>query len=141
MVNISSVAGKVGVPMRTAYCAAKHGLVGYGDSLRAECAMHGLRLLTVAPGSVRTDVSRNALNGDGSRRGTSDKAIDQGLEPDGVAARILEALEKGEREIVIADGMEAGLPGLRAENSDQAFDLMDRMVRDGYAKRMASSER
>ncbi|WP_246449764.1 SDR family NAD(P)-dependent oxidoreductase [Novosphingopyxis iocasae] len=136
IVNISSVAGKVGVPMRTAYCAAKHGLVGYGDALRAECAQHGLHLLTVAPGSVRTDVSRNALAGDGSRRGVSDKAIDQGLEPSAVAQRILEALNKGEREIVIADGMEAGLPGMRAESPDQVFDLMDRMVREGYARRM-----
>ena len=136
IVNISSVAGKVGVPMRTAYCAAKHGLVGYGDALRAECAQHGLHLLTVAPGSVRTDVSRNALAGDGSRRGVSDKAIDEGLEPAEVADRILDALREGEREIVIADGMEAGLPGMRAESPDQVFDLMDRMVREGYAKRM-----
>ena len=137
VVNISSVAGKVGVPMRTGYCAAKHGLVGYGDSLRAECGVHGLNLLTVAPGSVRTDVSRNALDSGGLRRGVSDKAIEEGMEPDAVAARIVEALVKGEREIVIADGMEAGLPGLRAESPDQAFDLMDRLVRDGYAKRMA----
>ena len=36
LVFISSVAGKVGVPMRTAYCAAKHGLIGYADALRAE---------------------------------------------------------------------------------------------------------
>lgn len=137
IVNISSVAGKVGVPMRTAYCAAKHGLVGYGDALRAEGAMYGLNLLTVAPGSVRTDVSRNALNADGSRRGVSDKAIDEGLEPDFVAASILEAMEKGTREIVIADGMESGLPNLRATSPDQVFDLMERLVSEGYAKRMA----
>ena len=141
IVNISSVAGKVGVPMRTAYCAAKHGLIGYGDALRAECAMHGLHLLTVAPGSVRTDVSRNALDGDGMARGVSDKAIDRGLEPEAVAARILEALEQDEREIVIARGMEEGLPGLRAESPEQAFDLMDRMVREGYAQQMDSGER
>ena len=36
LVMISSVAGKAGVPLRTAYCAAKHGLVGYSDALRAE---------------------------------------------------------------------------------------------------------
>ena len=136
IVNISSVAGKVGVPMRTAYCAAKHGLVGYGDALRAECAIHGLHVLTVAPGSVRTNVSRNALSADGTKRGVSDRAIDQGLEPDAVAERILQALAQDEREIVIADGMEAGLPGLRAENPEQAFDLMARLVSEGYAKRM-----
>ncbi|WP_420605967.1 SDR family NAD(P)-dependent oxidoreductase [Novosphingopyxis sp.] len=139
VVNISSVAGKIGVPMRTAYCAAKHGLIGYGDALRAECAMHGLSLLTVAPGSVRTNVSRNALSGNGSRRGVSDKAIDEGLEPDAVAARIVEALEKGEREIVIADGREAELPSLRATSPDRVFDLMARLVSEGYAQRMEAS--
>ena len=54
-------------------------------------------------------------------------------------ADIIEALQKGEREIVIADGMEAGLPSMRAESPDQVFDLMDRMVREGYAKRMDGS--
>jgi short-subunit dehydrogenase len=36
IVMISSVAGKAGIPMRTAYCAAKHGLIGYADALRSE---------------------------------------------------------------------------------------------------------
>ena len=36
---ISSIAGKVGVPMRTAYCAAKFGLAGYADALRAELSL------------------------------------------------------------------------------------------------------
>ncbi|RZO66303.1 MAG: SDR family NAD(P)-dependent oxidoreductase, partial [Parvularculaceae bacterium] len=36
IVAISSVAGRIGVPLRTAYCAAKHGLIGYMDALRTE---------------------------------------------------------------------------------------------------------
>ena len=39
---ISSIAGKVGVPMRTAYCAAKFGLAGYADALRAELSINGV---------------------------------------------------------------------------------------------------
>ena len=39
---ISSIAGKVGVPMRTAFCAAKFGVSGYADALRAETALLGL---------------------------------------------------------------------------------------------------
>ena len=65
LVFISSIAGKVGVPMRTAYCAAKHGLVGYADALRAELSQTGIGVHVVAPGSVATDVSRNALTGEG----------------------------------------------------------------------------
>ncbi len=54
IVGISSVAGRAGVPLRTAYCAAKHGLIGYLDALRAETEVHyGLKVHTVLPGSIR----------------------------------------------------------------------------------------
>ena len=56
IVAISSVAGIAGVPMRSAYCAAKHGLIGYHDALRAENEHLGIKVLVVAPGSVRTNV-------------------------------------------------------------------------------------
>ena len=61
LVFISSIAGKVGVPMRTAYCAAKFGLIGYADALRAELSQQGVEVHVVCPGSVATEVSRNAL--------------------------------------------------------------------------------
>src|SRR3546814_11959483 len=56
IVAISSVAGMAGIPVRSAYCAAKHGLIGYHDSVRAENEHLGLKVLVVAPGSVRTNV-------------------------------------------------------------------------------------
>jgi short-subunit dehydrogenase len=139
IVMISSVAGKAGVPLRTAYCAAKHGLIGYADALRAEMAGQGLGVLVVAPGSVRTDVSRNALAGDGTRRGVSDNAIDNGIDPDVVAQTIWQALADGKREIVIAEGMEAQLPVLRGSNPEQLFDMMAAMVAAGYAQKLSAS--
>jgi dehydrogenase/reductase SDR family member 7B len=36
IVAVSSVVGKLGTPMRTGYCAAKHAMIGYFDALRAE---------------------------------------------------------------------------------------------------------
>ena len=136
LVMISSVAGKAGVPMRTAYCAAKHGLVGYADALRSEIAGQGVQVLVVAPGSVKTNVSRNALNADGSVRGTSDAAIDNGIDPDEVARRIWDAVATGTREMVIADGMEANIPMLRASDPEKLFDMMEAMVASGYAQKM-----
>jgi dehydrogenase/reductase SDR family member 7B len=138
LIMISSVAGKVGVPMRTAYCAAKHGLIGYADALRAEMAGQGVKVLVVAPGSVRTNVSRNALSGDSSARGVSDKAIDNGIDPDVVARMIWDALAAGKREIVIAEGVEAQMPVLRASDPDKLFDTMEAMVAAGYAAKMAA---
>jgi dehydrogenase/reductase SDR family member 7B len=138
LIMISSVAGKAGVPMRTAYCAAKHGLIGYSDALRTEVAGQGVKVLVVAPGSVRTNVSRNALSADGSTRGASDAAIDNGIDPDEVAKLIWEAVASGKREIVIAEGMEANIPVLRAQDPEKLFDMMEAMVASGYARKMAA---
>jgi dehydrogenase/reductase SDR family member 7B len=138
LVMISSVAGKAGIPMRTAYCAAKHGLIGYADALRSEVAGQGVKVLVVAPGSVRTNVSRNALNADGSVRGVSDAAIDNGIDPDNVAQIIWDAVAQGKREIVIAEGMEANIPMLRAQDPEKLFDMVEAMVASGYAQKMAA---
>lgn len=138
IVAISSVAGLVGAPLRTAYSAAKHGLVGYHDSLRAETSHQGLQVLVVAPGSVRTNVSRNALGAAGETRGVSDAAIDNGLPPEDLATQILDALRNGKRELVAAEGMEAEIVKLRRSNPDALFDLMAQMIAGGYAQRMAA---
>jgi len=138
IVAISSVAGIAGVPMRSAYCAAKHGLIGYHDALRAENEHLGIRVLVVAPGSVRTNVSRNAITGDGSRRGVSDAAIDNGLAPQDAAGQILAALEAGKRELILATGMEQEVAVLRRRDPDALFDRMSQMMRDGYAQKLAA---
>lgn len=138
IIAISSVAGIAGVPLRSAYCAAKHGIIGYHDSVRAENEHLGLKVLVVAPGSVRTNVSRNALNADGSTRGESDAAIDNGLSPDFAATRILDAVLAGMRELVVAEGAEAQIPALRRADPDALFDRMNAMVQAGYAAKMAA---
>ena len=140
VIMISSVAGKVGVPMRTAYCAAKHGLIGYSDALRSEVAGQGVKVLVVTPGSVRTNVSRNALSADGSVRGMSDQAIDNGIDPDEVARLIWQAADNDERELLIAEGMEASLPGLRAHDPERLFDMVEDMVAKGYAQKMTADD-
>ena len=138
IVAISSVAGLVGAPLRTAYSAAKHGLIGYHDSLRAETSHQGLQVLVVAPGSVRTNVSKNALGASGETRGVSDAAIDNGLPPEDLATQIMDALRKGTRELVAAEGMEAEIVKLRRSNPDALFDLMAQMIAGGYAQRMSA---
>ncbi|WP_421853327.1 SDR family NAD(P)-dependent oxidoreductase [Novosphingobium sp.] len=132
---VSSVAGKVGVPMRTAYSAAKFGLIGYADALRTEVTGEGLHVHVIAPGSVRTNVSRNALNADGSRRGVSDKAIDKGIDPAEAVAAIIAAMAAGEREIIVARGFEQEI-GEACRTPEAIFDKMAAMVADGYARKM-----
>lgn len=132
---ISSIAGKVGSPMRTGYSAAKFGLFGYSDALRAEVAGLGIKVHVIAPGSIRTDVSRNAVTGDGSRRGMSDKAIENGLEPDVAALQMLTAIAADEREIIMGEGMEKEIGELR-RTPDALHDRMAAVVAGGYARKM-----
>jgi dehydrogenase/reductase SDR family member 7B len=140
IVMISSVAGKVGSPMRTAYSAAKHGLIGYADALRAETAGLGIDVHVVAPGSVRTDVSRNAILADGSVRGVSDAAIEKGMEPSKAAELMLRAIGRGEREIILARGFERHIARLRRLSPNKLFDVMAGLVAQGYAAKMKSGE-
>jgi short-subunit dehydrogenase len=83
LINISSVAGKVGIPVRTAYC-----MQGFFDALRAEefARGSGIRVTNICPGSVRTNVALNAV---GSKVGQSDSNIEAGLDPVWVCERIL----------------------------------------------------
>jgi short-subunit dehydrogenase len=141
IVAISSVAGIAGVPLRSAYCAAKHGLIGYHDSVRAETAHQGMKVLVVAPGSVRTNVSKNALDATAQTRGVSDAAIDNGMDPAVAAKRMLDALKAGERELILAEGGEAELAKMRRANPNALFDAMERMVAAGYAQRMGAEKK
>ena len=136
LVFISSVAGKVGSPMRTAYSAAKHGLIGYADALRVETAALGLQVHVIAPGSIKTDVSRNAVVADGSRRGVSDEAIENGIDPDKAVKRMLRAMARGDREIIIARGVEQVITRLRRQSPNKLFDMMEKMMAAGYAQKM-----
>lgn len=135
LVFISSIAGKVGVPLRTAYCAAKFGLIGYADALRAELSQSGVAVHVVCPGSVATDVSRNALTGEGKPRGKSDKAIDNGIAPADAARTIADEMAAGTREIIVAQGMEQAMGEMR-RTPDALLDQVAAMVAAGYMEKM-----
>lgn len=127
IIGISSVAGRIGTVLRTGYCAAKHGLIGYLDALRAEVEQaYGIKVTTVLPGSVRTQVAANALQADGSARGDSDANIDAGMDPAECARRILSGVQAGQREIVVAEGVEAFAAGLRFSDPERLFDMLAR---------------
>jgi dehydrogenase/reductase SDR family member 7B len=140
IVMISSVAGKVGSPMRTAYSAAKFGLNGYGDALRTEVTMHGIDVHTIAPGSIRTNVSRNAVTADGTARGESDPAIEKGMDPAHAVHLMLRAIERGDRDIILARGFERKITQLRRLSPNKLFDMMNGLVAQGYAEKMKRGE-
>ena len=56
IINISSVSGKQGTPFLAAYCASKHAIEGFSESLRRELNIYGVRVCLVGPGSVKTPI-------------------------------------------------------------------------------------
>ena len=125
IVAISSVAGRIGPPLRTAYSAAKFGLIGYMDALRAEVDQaHNIKVTNILPGSVATDVARNALTGNGSKRGISDAVIDAGDDPMDCAKCIWEAVNADKPEYIYAKEMEMGLAQMRHADPDTFFEAI-----------------
>ena len=54
IINIASIAGKVGSATRAVYCASKFGVVGFTQSLAEEVRQHGIRVSVICPGSTDT---------------------------------------------------------------------------------------
>ncbi len=101
IVIISSVVGKVGVKGRSSYSASKHALQGYFDSLRAEVHQDNITVTIICPGYVRTQMTINALKGDGSPNNKMAKTTAGGLAPDVFAAKAIRAIERDREEVYI----------------------------------------
>jgi short-subunit dehydrogenase len=90
VISIASLAGKMGVPLRTFYCAAKFALVGFMDSLRSEVSSDGNIVFTnICAGSVCTNIAKNALVGNGEKFGVTDAHIANGMNVDRCAGLIV----------------------------------------------------
>ena len=98
---ISSVSGIYGVPKLSSYSASKHALHGFFESLRAEVAKDNIKITMAVPGFVKTNITVNALNGDGSKYGKMMQVQNRGLDPAQVAATILNAASKNKEEVLI----------------------------------------
>ncbi len=98
-VVVTSLTGKFGTPLRSSYAAAKHGLHGFFDSLRAEVWRDNVLVTLVCPGFISTKVSMNALTGDGSPQGSMDHATRAGKSPDELAKAVVSGVKKGKYEI------------------------------------------
>jgi len=101
IVVISSVAGKLGTPLRSSYSASKHALHGFFDSLRAETWKQGIHVTIVCPGFIRTNISINALTANGAPQGTMDDAQASGMSAEKCAEKIIRGIEKHRAEVYI----------------------------------------
>ena len=101
IVVVSSIAGKFGWPLRSAYSASKHALHGFFESLRAEQKQNKLKVTIVVPGRVNTNISKNAILKDGSKHGKLDKGQQDGISAELCSRQIISAILKNKKEVVI----------------------------------------
>lgn len=87
----SSVMGKIGTPMRSAYAASKHALHGYFDCLRAEVNQYGIKVTVLTPGYIHTPIS--VISGDGSFINEKSQQISSGFPADKAATQIIKAIK------------------------------------------------
>jgi short-subunit dehydrogenase len=98
IVNISSIAGKRGIPARSEYSASKFALQGFSEALRAELAKDGIDVIVVCPGLTRTNFSQNML--EQKARLQFDHL--RGMTAEQVAAATLKALARGRPEVCLS---------------------------------------
>jgi len=106
IVVTTSIVGKIGTPLRSTYAASKHALHGFFDSLRAEVFNDNIDVTLICPGYVTTEISKNALLGDGTPQQTMDKATANGIKPERFAKLMAKAIAKKKEEAYIAGAKE-----------------------------------
>ncbi|WP_306392594.1 SDR family oxidoreductase [Telluria beijingensis] len=101
IVAVSSLAGLVGVPGRTAYCATKFAMSGFFEALRAEMKDHGVSVTTAYPGVVATRIRYRGFNARGEEAGASALKEERAMPVEECARLIVRAMERREREVVM----------------------------------------
>lgn len=101
VVAVSSLAGLVGIPGRTAYSASKFAMTGFFEALRAELKSAGVSVTTAYPGVVATRIRYRGFNAAGTPAGASGLKEDGAMSVETCARLIIEGMERREREVVM----------------------------------------
>jgi short-subunit dehydrogenase len=101
IVAVSSLAGLVGVPGRTAYSATKFAMTGFFEALRAELKSAGVSVTTAFPGVVATATRHRGFNAKGEPAGVSGLKEDEAMSVEVCAGLIIDGLNRRKREVVM----------------------------------------
>lgn len=94
IVVVSSLLGKMSIPMRSTYCASKHALHSWFEVLQMELKEQDPTITILCPGYVKTNVSFNALKGNGEKFNKMSEGQAAGLSPEEFARMALDAIRK-----------------------------------------------
>jgi short-subunit dehydrogenase len=101
IVAVSSLAGLVGVPGRTAYSATKFAMAGFFEALRAELKTSGVSVTTAYPGVVATATRHRGFNAKGEPAGASALKEEGAMSVEECAGLIVRGMNRREREVVM----------------------------------------
>lgn len=95
----SSLVGKFGTPFRSAYAASKHALHGFFEALAAEVWENNINMTIFCGGYIKTNISLNAITGDGSAHNAMDENQAKGKTAEEAARAMISAVEGNKREV------------------------------------------
>ena len=95
IVNISSIAGKRGIPARADYSASKFAVQGFSNALRAELAKDNIDVLVICPGLTQTNFSKNMIE----QKAKMKMDHMRGMTSEEVAVHTLRSIETGRNEV------------------------------------------
>lgn len=101
IVAVSSIVGKFGFPLRSAYSSSKHALFGFFDSLRAE--EDDLDISIIIPGRIQSNISVNAIGKDGKAGGQMDPGQANGMSATRCADIIVKGLKNKKKELLVGN--------------------------------------
>ena len=96
---VSSVSGVFGFPVRSAYCASKHAIHGFYETIALEYPQ--IKTTIIIPGRIHTDVSKNALDGNGKATGVMDPGQANGYDVNKCAKVAIRAIARCRHQKVI----------------------------------------
>jgi ketoreductase len=111
VINISSVLGKFGVPGYTAYCTAKHGVIGFTRALALEVVHRGITVNTICPGWVDTEMATLGINETAAHLGITPEEFRARATAAVPIKRFLDAEEIAEFVCYIASDAARGITG------------------------------
>jgi dehydrogenase/reductase SDR family member 7B len=104
IVATSSISGRFGFPLRSAYSASKQALHGFFETLFLENKKNNIRTSVLIPGRVRTNISYHALDKEGKEHGRMDQGLSGGISPEAAARIIIKGIRRNRREILVGKG-------------------------------------
>jgi dehydrogenase/reductase SDR family member 7B len=129
IVGVSSIAGYRGLPVRSGYSASKFAMNGFLEALRTELLHTGVHVLTACPGFTASNIRVASLGADGTSKGDSMRDEGKMMSSEEVADRILKAVKKRDRDMVLT------LQGKMAVWVNKLFpSLADKLVYNALAK-------